>query len=521
MAEQILRMEHITKIYPNGFAANKDVTFCCEKGTIHALLGENGAGKTTLMKVLFGFLSLDSGKIVVKGEEVVFRDSLDAIRHGVGMVHQHFMLVSEITVAENVVLGMEPVKWGLFNMDAAVRVTADIAAKYRFEMDPRAIVGDCSVGIKQKIEILKALLRGADILILDEPTAVLTPQEIVELFEELKKLRDMGHTIVFISHKLNEVKALCDDFTVLRQGRVVATGKVADHSEKELSSLMVGRSVEPVISVGCTREKAKEVLRVDNLSYTNFAGKKLLQNVTFSMCQGEILGVAGVEGNGQKELSEVMTGLRRFKYGDILMNGASIKDKTVRQIRQMGIGNISEDRMIYGCAPMMSVWENIIADRYYTGKYSKGILLNGKAIQKDMAELACRYDVVCPNPESLAGVLSGGNIQKMIVAREFSGENAVIIADQPTRGIDVGSSMFIHEQLLAMTREKNASVLLVSADLSELLRLSDSLIVMFGGEIAAYFESTVGLTELELGEYMLGVQRMDADRIRRADYEAR
>lgn len=243
MSEQILLLDNITVIYPNGFAANKNVRLECSRGSIHALLGENGAGKTTLMKVLFGFITPTEGQIYLKGEKIRFRDSLDAIKHGVGMVHQHFMLVDELTVAENLVLGMEPTKHGLFDLAAAVKITDEISKKYNFDIDAQAIVGDCSVGVKQKIEILKALLRGAEILILDEPTAVLTPQEIVELFVELKKLRDMGHTIVFISHKLNEVKDLCDSFTILRNGQVVDVGKIEDFSEQELSNLMVGRQV--------------------------------------------------------------------------------------------------------------------------------------------------------------------------------------------------------------------------------------------------------------------------------------
>ncbi len=516
MEEQILLLDNITVIYPNGFAANKNVRLECRRGSIHALLGENGAGKTTLMKVLFGFITPTEGQIYLKGEKIRFRDSLDAIKHGVGMVHQHFMLVDELTVAENLVLGMEPTKRGLFNLDAAVKITDEIAKKYNFDIDARAIVGDCSVGVKQKIEILKALLRGAEILILDEPTAVLTPQEITELFVELKKLRDMGHTIVFISHKLNEVKDLCDSFTILRNGQVVDVGRIEDFSEQELSNLMVGRQVALDVHKDTPKPETSEVLRVQNLHYTNFEGKKLLNDVSFSLMDGRILGVAGVEGNGQNELSEIITGLRKFVKGDITVGDASIKNKTVRQIRKLGIGNISEDRMTYGCAPMMSIRDNIIADRYFSGKYSKGIRLNTKAIKKDTKALVEQFDVACPKMESMAGMLSGGNIQKMIAAREFSSDSKIIIANQPTRGIDVGSTEFIHAQLIKMTREKGAAVLLISADLSELMKMSDSLIVMFNGEITAYFEDASGVTDVELGEYMLGVKKMAAEEIERA-----
>lgn len=516
MAEQILLMDNITVIYPNGFAANRDVRLACERGSIHALLGENGAGKTTLMKVLFGFLEPTEGQIVLKGQPIRFKDSLDAIRHGVGMVHQHFMLVDELTVAENLVLGMEPLRRGLFDMEQAVRITQDIAKKYNFEVDPRATVAECSVGVKQKIEIMKALLRGAEILILDEPTAVLTPQEVTELFVELKKLRDMGHTIVFISHKLNEVKELCDSFTILRRGRTVAVGNVNDYTEQELSNMMVGRDVSLEVEKGAPAGEKQETLRVENLYSNSISGKQLLQNVSFSLYRGRILGVAGVEGNGQKELSEILTGLRSFTRGKITMEGESIKGKSVRQIRQMGISNISEDRMTYGCAPTMSVTDNIIADRYYSGKYSHGIRLDVKAIRRDVEELVKTFDVVCPDTASMAGMLSGGNIQKMIAAREFTGGARVIVANQPTRGIDVGSSEFIHQQLVRLAREQDAAVLLISADLTELLQLCDSLIVMFGGEITAYFPDSREVNDLMLGEYMLGVRKMTAEEIQEA-----
>lgn len=513
MAEQILRMEDITMIYPNGFAANKGVTFACEKGSIHALMGENGAGKTTLMKILFGFLTPNEGKIFVRGEQVTFRDSLDAIEHGVGMVHQHFMLVNQLTVAENVVLGREPVRGGLFDMEEAVRITAAIAEKYHFKLDPRAKVGDCSVGVKQKIEILKALLRGAEILILDEPTAVLTPQEVTELFVELKKLRDMGHTIVFISHKLNEVKELCDSFTILRKGRMVQVGRVEDYTEQKLSSLMVGHEIASVTKSVPVSGDGVELMRFSHVSYTDFLGKRLLHDVSFPLLGGRILGVAGVEGNGQNQLSELATGLRSFTKGDITVDGISIKGKTVRQIRDLGVSNISEDRMTFGCAPLLSVRDNIIADRYASGKYSKGLMLDTKAIDRDVKEMIARFNISCPKETSPVGMLSGGNIQKVVVAREFTSGARIVVANQPTRGIDVGAATFIHEQLIRMTRESGAGVLLISADLTELLKLSDSLLVMLGGEITAYFGDASQVTELELGEYMLGVRRMAPEKI--------
>lgn len=516
MAETILSMQNITKIYPNGFVANRNVNFSCEKGTIHALLGENGAGKTTLMKILFGFLSPEEGQIFLSGAPITFKDPLDAISHGVGMVHQHFMLVDELSIAENVVLGREPLKHGLFDMGQAVSITEELAGKYHFEINPRALVGDCSVGVKQKIEILKALLRGAEILILDEPTAVLTPQETKELFVELKRLRDMGHTIVFISHKLNEVKELCDDFTVLRAGRTVAVGKVSDYTEQQISNMMVGRDVELVIKKDRAEGEKQTVVQVQGLSCVSHTGKKLLNDVSFSLYKGQVLGVAGVEGNGQTQLGELMTGLRKINHGDVLVDGVSLKGKTVRKIRELGVSNISEDRMTYGCAPMMSVEENIIADRYYMGGYSKGIRLNCKAIRKSVEQMIQEFKVDCPTRDALAGTLSGGNIQKMIVAREFTSNAKLIVANQPTRGIDVGSTEFIRNQLVRLAREKGVAVLLISADLTEVLEVSDSIIVMSGGEITAYFEDAGAVDEMQLGNYMLGVKRMEKEEIGRA-----
>lgn len=520
MSEQMLLMDGITKIYPNGFIANKQVTLDCRKGEIHALLGENGAGKTTLMKVLFGLESHEEGRIFLKGEEVSFKGPLDALKKGVGMVHQHFMLVDELTVAENIVLGVEPTTNLFFDIKKAVKTTKELAEKYNFNLDPKALVGDCTVGVKQKIEILKALLRGAEILILDEPTAVLTPQETNELFAELKKLRELGHTIIFISHKLDEVKQLCDRFTILRGGRTIRQGEIKDYTKQQLSNFMVGRDVTLAIEKESAQEDGKELVRVEHVSYTNSEGKTLLSDISFSVYEGRILGVAGVEGNGQNELSEILTGLRQFKRGEVLVNGRSIKNCSVRTIREAGVSSISEDRMTYGCAAQMSIRENIIADRYYKAEYSKGIRLNTKQIKKDVSEYIRKYNIACPSEESPAGVLSGGNMQKMIVAREFTSSANVIVANQPTRGIDVGSTEFIRNQLVTLSREKHVGVLLVSADLNEVMEVSDSLIVLHNGEITAYFRDAGAVSEIELGEYMLGVRKMSDEELRGALYEA-
>lgn len=511
-------MDNITKIYANGLVANKDVTFECTKGEIHALLGENGAGKTTLMKVLFGFETPEEGRILLRGEEVKINGPLDAIDKGVGMVHQHFMLVDELTVAENVVLGDEPTTRQLFDMNKAIKITRDLSDKYNLAVDPRMLVGDCTVGVKQKIEILKALLRGAEVLILDEPTAVLTPQETVELFVELKNLCKMGHTIIFISHKLNEVKELCDRFTVLRKGCTIGSGRVSDYTEQQISNMMVGRDV--VLEI--TKDHANpgsEVVRVSHLSYTSSSGKNILNDVSFSLRKGQILGIAGVEGNGQNELSEILTGLRTFKRGDITINDCNIQGMSVLQLREIGVASISEDRMTYGCASAMSIRDNIIADRYYKKKYAKGIVLKMKEIDKEVKNYIEAFQISCSSAVSAVNMLSGGNIQKVIVAREFTSGANVIIANQPTRGIDVGATEFIRNQLIRLTRENDVSVLLISADLNEVMEVSDSLLVMHEGAISAYFAETSVVSETELGEFMLGVRKMEPEELRRAIYD--
>ncbi len=519
MAEQILLMDKITKVYSNGFIANHAITFDCHKGEIHALMGENGAGKTTLMKILFGFENATEGKIFIKGREVKFKGALDAINHGVGMVHQHFMLVDELTVAENVVLGNEPTKSGtFFDKAKAFEITRELAQKYNLKVDPTALVGDVSVAIKQKIEILKALLRGADILVLDEPTAVLTPQETRELFVELKQLRESGHTIIFISHKLNEVKELCNRFTVLRRGRVIGNGDVADYTSQELSNMMVGRDV--ILNI--TKDEAKvgeEIGRIEHLSYTNSFGKTLLDDVSFSLRRGKILGVAGVEGNGQNELCEILTGLRKITRGEVTIKGKNIRGMSIKHLRELGIANISEDRMTFGCSPFSTIAENLISDRFYKKSYSGKVMLKHKEINKIVSQYIEEFNIKCNGPDDLVRELSGGNIQKVVVAREFTSGADIIIANQPTRGIDVGATEFIRGKLIELTRRSNLSVLLVSADLNEVMEVSDSMIVMSDGRIVAYFEDASKVTEDELGEYMLGLKSMAPEEIVRSLYE--
>ena len=511
----ILEMRGITKVYANGFIANKSVNLAVREGEIHALVGENGAGKSTLMKVLFGVESHEEGEILLKGQPVRFANPIDAIKNGIGMVHQHFMLVPSLSVAENIVLGQEPRKTGiLVNMEKAVQDTKEICEKYNLKVDPTAKVRDLPVGMKQKVEILKALYRKAQVLILDEPTAVLTPQETAELFVELKRMKEAGHTIIFISHKLNEVKELCDRVTVLRLGKTIGTKEL---TEQEISRMMVGRDVILKIE----KEKARpqeEVLRVRNLSLNSNDGRSVLREVSFSVRSGEILGVAGVEGNGQRELSEIITGLLPFARGTIIIEGTEIKGKTIRQIRDMGVSHISEDRMTYGVAERAGVKENVISDRFYKEEYCRRGFLRKKAINELTDRLIEEFHIKCDDAGASVKTLSGGNMQKVVAAREFSLNPRLAIVNQPTRGIDVGATEFVRNKIVEL-RDKGTAVLLISADLNEILELSDSLIVMHGGKIAAYLPDSGVVTENELGEYMLGIRQQSPEEIRRACHE--
>ena len=517
MPEEILLMDKITKVYPNGFVANKDVTFSINKGEIHALVGENGAGKTTLMKVLFGIEQPEEGRLVIKGKEVKINNPLEAIANGVGMVHQHFMLVPSLTVAENVVLGMEPKKNGMFDFEEAVRITEEAVKKYNLKVDARAKVEDLPVGFKQKVEIVKALVRGAEILILDEPTAVLTPQETKELFVELKHLRSQGHTIVFISHKLGEIKELCDRLTVLRLGKSVGKAIVSEVREQDISRMMVGRDV--VLKIQKTAPKPENaVLKVKDLRIVADSGKTIVDDISFSVRKGEILGVAGVEGNGQSQISEAITGLLGYDAGAITINGTDIKGKKIRQIRELGVSHVSEDRMTYGVASFSGVKDNVISDRYYKKEFNKGLLMDSKKINDMTDTLIKDFLIKCDDRDQPVKMLSGGNMQKVVVAREFTSNPHLVVANQPTRGIDVGATEFIRKKLVDL-RDDGAAVLLISADLNEVLELSDSLIVMEEGKIVAYIPDASSIGDMELGEYMLGVKKQTPEEIARVVYD--
>ncbi len=514
MPKEILRMDKITKIYPNGFMANKGVTFSVNEGEIHALLGENGAGKTTLMNILFGLESHEGGTIYLNGEPVKITDPLNAIKHGIGMVHQHFKLVPSLTIAENVVLGIEPhKKFGVLDFKGAVELTRSTAEKYNIHIDPLARIRNVSVGVMQQVELLKILVRGAKIIVLDEPTAVLTPQETQGLFRELKTLRDNGHTIIFISHKLNEVMEICDRFTVLRNGELVGIKNVRESSTGEITNMMIGREVE--LKIQKREHPVTDVrLRVEHLSVTTPSGKKRVDDVSFVVHGGRVLGIAAIEGNGQNEIAETICGIQPIQEGNITMNGENINNISIRQRRERGLSFITEDRYRYGCSRVSTIQENLISDRYYKPPFSKGSFINYKACRQTALDLVERFKVKCSGINDNAASLSGGNAQKMIVARELSAAPKVVVANQPTRGIDVGSAELVRQALVEMTEENDAAVLLVSADLTELLEVSDEIIVVHSGKIVAYFPDATKVSEFELGEYMLGSKEMSEQELK-------
>ena len=507
MAKEILRMENITKIYDNGFVANKDVTFWLHEGEILALAGENGAGKTTLMKVLFGLEKPQTGRVLLNGEDANIKNTLDAIGKGIGMVHQHFMQVPSLTVAENVLLGIEPMKNGLFDFEKAVEMTREVSEKYNFHVDPLAKISDLSVGQKQKVEIMKVLIKGAKIIIMDEPTAVLTPQETDELFEQLLRLRDDGHSFIFISHKLEEVKRICSRITVLRRGHCLGSYDLSDMSEADISRLMVGRDVVLQFEKE-DPTPGDAIVKVRDLVKINADGKRVLDGLSFNIRAGEVIGIAGVEGNGQSELSDVLSGMDGFASGTVELNGQSIEGKSVFEIRQQGMSLIPEDRMIHGAAGDMSICDNIISDRYFKPGYKKGMFINKKYIEEIADEYIKEYQIACDNKKQAVRYLSGGNIQKVVVAREFTTGGNFIIANQPTRGIDVGAAELIRKAIVRKSREEGTATLLISADLNEVLGCSDKLFVMRKGKIVAVFPKASEVSEAELGEYMLGLKTM-------------
>lgn len=504
----LLEMKNIHKVYPNGTAANRGVDLTVHEGEIHALVGENGAGKSTLMKILFGLEAPTSGTIEYKGQAISFDGPRDAIKQGMGMVHQHFMLAPSLTVSENIVLGDEPKK-GMLSMfrDRAkeFQQVEHLIKTYGLKVNLQAKVETIPVGQKQRVEILKVLYRGAKLIILDEPTAVLTPQETDELFDSIKALVSQGHTIIFITHKLREVMEISNRITVLRAGKSIATLLTKDTNQEEISRLMVGRDV--LFRVEKIPAEPKEVvLSVRNLSSLDDKGALALNGVSFDIRAGEVLGIAGVEGNGQTELVETLTGLRKASSGEARYQNKDLLSTSVAEIRRMKVGHVPEDRQTAGASLTSSIAENLILDYYRNPEFRIGPFLSKKKIKQFAKTMMEIFDVRAQNEEIMAGALSGGNLQKVVVARELSKNPKLLIASQPTRGVDIGAIEFIHREIIKR-RDGGAAVMVVSAELSEVMALSDRIAVLYNGEIVALLDNTPDLTEQEIGYYMLGIKK--------------
>ncbi len=499
----VLEAKDITKQFP-GVLANDHVNFDLRKGEIHALLGENGAGKTTLMNILYGLYHQDSGQVLVNGKPAVIHSPKDSIALGIGMVHQHFMLIPVFTVAENIMLGDETVHNGMLDRKGVADKVRELSHRYGLDVDPTAIVGELSVGTQQRVEIVKALYRDASILILDEPTAVLTPQEADDLFRIMRELTKRGVSIIFITHKLKEVLAVADRITAMRAGQVVGSTTPKETNEAKLASMMVGREVILTVKKGPAKPK-DETLRVEDLHVEDDRGLESVRGVSFDVHAGEILGIAGVQGNGQTELAEALTGLRSVKSGKIIVAGKDVSGKPPRPITEAGVGNIPEDRQRHGLVLSYSVADNMVLCNYYVRPFAHNGVLQQDAVDENARKLIKEFDVRTPSPYVPAGKLSGGNQQKVIVARELSRNVKLLIASQPTRGLDVGSIEYIHKEIVAM-RDRGVGVLLISAELDEIMSLADRIAVMYRGQIMATLDAKQADKE-SLGLLMAGIQQ--------------
>ncbi len=498
-----LEMKGITKLYPNDVLANNGVDFSVERNEIHAVVGENGAGKTTLMKILYGLEQADRGEISLDGRRVAIRSPLDAARMGIGMVHQHFKLIPEFSVAENVVLGIEPTRAGLLmDLNAAAEAIRSEIEIHGFGIEPRARVSRLTVGQMQQVEIVKMLYRKADLLILDEPTSVLTEQEIRKLFHTLASLRDHGRTIIIITHKLQEVKEISDRVTVMRGGSRVAVARTADVDKEELTRLMVGRSVLFQVQ----REKkacGAPVLELRGVSLRQRGrGRPLLDGVSLTVHSCEVVGVAGVSGNGLGELEDVVAGLRKISAGSILRDGKDISGCSARELRDIGLAYVPADRLRRGSSLESSVTENLIVSHHH-GFLRAGFLKGGKI--QEFARRLTRTFSINGAPESPIGTLSGGNIQKVILARELAFASDLIMFCEPTWGLDVAASQFVYEKILE-ARAAGAGVLLISSNLDEILGVADTLVVMYKGKVVANLANRAEISKELIGEYMMGLR---------------
>ncbi|MGB9772904.1 MAG: ABC transporter ATP-binding protein [Bacteroidota bacterium] len=508
---------NITKRFAR-VVANDNVTLRVHSATIHALVGENGAGKTTLMETLYGLYQPDSGRIRIHGREVSIKSPHDSIKLGIGMVHQHFMLVPPLTVLENIILGAELTRGSFLDLRKARDEIQKLAEKFSLRVPLDEKIENVGVGVQQRVEILKALYRNANILILDEPTAVLTPQETHELFRILIELKAQGKTIILITHKLNEVMAVSEHVSVMRKGRIVGELETAKTSPQEIAQLMVGRPV--LFRVEKTvKEVGDPILEVENLSYTDRRGVELLRNISFVVRAGEIFGIAGVEGNGQTQLVECITGLSAPQVGSVKIKGIEILGLGARQVLDHGLAHIPEDRIRRGLVMDLTVKENLILGLHATKKFSTAVSMKESAIKEYAQILIEKFDIRPADVNVVARGLSGGNQQKVIIARELSRNADVIVACQPTRGVDIGGTEFIHRVLIS-ARDANKAILLVSADLSEILSLADRIAVMYRGKIVKVFPGNE-VEEKELGLYMMGSARELAERIEDGKEEIR
>ncbi len=502
MSRPTVEMKNIVKMF-GSFKANDGINLTVHKGEIHAILGENGAGKSTLMNILYGLYHPTSGQIFINGKEVSISGPNKAIELGIGMVHQHFMLVQPFTVAENIILGMEPMlPGGRVNMKAARAKVNEISARYGLQVNADAKIEDISVGMQQRAEILKVLYRGADILILDEPTASLTPQEIEELIEIMHNLAREGKTVILITHKLKEIKAAADYCTIIRQGKYINTVSVADTTEQQLAAMMVGRSVEFKVDKAAI-EPGEVALEVHDLHAKDYRNVEVLRGLDLTVRKGEIVGIAGIDGNGQTELVEILTGLKKATHGAITMNGHDAYNKTPRQLFDMGISSIPADRHKHGLVLDFSVEDNLILQNADEKPYSNHGALNFKAIDEHARELIEKYDIRPRGCEhEPAGELSGGNQQKVIIAREVTNDKDLLIAVNPTRGLDVGAIEYVHKYIVDQ-RNKHKAVLLVSFELDEVMSLSDRIDVIFEGKIVGSVRGSEA-DEKQLGLMMAG-----------------
>lgn len=502
--DYIIEMLGITKVFP-GIIANDNITLQVKKGEVHALLGENGAGKSTLMSVLFGLYQPEAGTIKVKGKEVKITGPLDANAHGIGMVHQHFKLVHNFTVLQNIILGMETVKGGFLKMDEARNKVEELSKKYKLMVDPDAYISDISVGMQQRVEILKMLYRDNEILILDEPTAVLTPQEIDELMEIMKGLVKEGKSIIFITHKLNEIKTVADRCSVLRRGKYIGTVDVKDTDKDVMSEMMVGRKVDLNIKKkpAMTKDTVLQVKDLKVKSKREGSHTYVVDSVSLEVKRGEIVSIAGIDGNGQSELIQAITGLMKLDSGQILLNGEDVTNKSIRYKNTHGLGHIPEDRHKFGLVLDYTVEENAVLQEYFTPEFQKAGFLRFDQIRERSQQLIEKYDVRSgQGSRSVTRSMSGGNQQKLIIGREINRNPDLLIAVQPTRGLDVGAIESIHNQLVE-ERDKGCGVLLVSFELEEVMNLSDRILVIYEGKIVGELDPKK-TTQKELGLYMAG-----------------